>query len=284
MGALFRPLPFTQSRETIASNHDIKCPSSSSLAFTQITHESSGNKLDEPFRKFNNEKFMQIKEEDGAAMEKECSQMNSKQNFCNTLSKKMGFYLLRNIEFCLFNLLMTGCFLAASVSGIFLSKLGEELLGLTSLQTTFIIIISSFVEILGRLTSGFIFDLKCINKFKSLIIVVISLLYSFCSVLITFSNSVVMMLVISMLLEFFFSIVHAQYLGVLRDIVGINHVTLAIGLMRFSMGFGVLGPVIGGVLKDKFGSYVYAYYFSGSLYFVFTILYGFHGAFIKGQS
>ena len=204
---------------------------------------------------------------DVSTTEKEATETDK--SFCANVSKQFGLHMLKNADFIALMLLMFGVFFTFSC-GQFLFGLGKEILGLTSTEIAFVLSVASAFEILSRPVCGVIFDLPIVRPHKKNLWILAGLLCGTSLIILPFSDSFAMFFVMWILYVMFASILHVQQLDIISDLVGSKNLASAMGLMRFSMGLGLLlGPTLGGMLKDRYDTYLYSFILLGSSIVVF---------------
>ena len=197
------------------------------------------------------------------------SEENEHDSCCVKISKQFGFNMLKNADFIVLMLLMFGVFFTFSC-GQFLFGLGKEILGLTSSEIAYVLSVASALEIISRPVCGAVFDLPIVRPHKRDLWLLSGILCGISLIILPFSNSFAMFFIFWILYTTFAGIVHVQHLGIISDLVGSKNLASAMGLIRFSMGMGLLlGPTLGGMLKDKYDTYLYSFILLGSSIILF---------------
>lgn len=208
---------------------------------------------------------------------KPLSYLQRTSEFCRRLpgavSRALGLHLLSHGRLAVFVLLMASSFTCLGICNTFLAALAAEA-GISRMQVAAILAVSSGVNIPGRFLTGVVFDLKCVRPHRDLLFGIVSILTALVAVLLPLSEDFYIMAGLCVMHFFFGSSMHSQHMTVLSDLVESRQLASAMGLCRFFQGVGVIvGPILGGVFRDQFGSYKYAFFGSGALFLLTAVGY-----------
>lgn len=205
-----------------------------------------------------------------------------KDGCCSIFRNYFDLSLIKDVKFLSFSLLMMTSFLCFTVTSMFFSELSKEC-GFDRLEVSLALSLSSIVDIPCRLLSGFVFDLKGIRKRRITVYVFIGAwtgLSSACLPISMFIMNVFQRKIIfySFWVSYTISsgIYHTQQNTILTDLCGCHSKTLssALGLNRLFQGIGgLIGPSVGGILRDSLGTYTFSYVTAGCILFFMAIFF-----------
>lgn len=177
-------------------------------------------------------------------------------------SKKLiDLTLLKNSRFLTFCIGI--CFLSLAFNSvlIFIPPLAKDL-GLTRLQGAYILSISGLFDILGRLGSGVILNLKKIKPFRMIIYNTAMFLLGFLTFTLPLSSSFIALSIAGAFYGLLTGIYTSQKSVILADILGSESLNSSFGILICFQGIGtLLGPPFTGFLKDVSHSYDDGFYF-----------------------
>ena len=164
----------------------------------------------------------------------------------SVLTKHLNIELLVEKEFLSFCFLMIGIFMCFACRNSFMSLHAKEK-HIEGRHFALILLAESVSDLVGRLTSGILFDIKTIKKRRILLFSLFTLIVSSMMFVLPFSYNFTSFISVVICRAVFLSAVHAQHLTILSDLVGSSRLSSAIGLSRVSLGIGYLiGPTVGG--------------------------------------
>uniref|UniRef100_A0A8W8IU53 Major facilitator superfamily (MFS) profile domain-containing protein n=1 Tax=Magallana gigas TaxID=29159 RepID=A0A8W8IU53_MAGGI len=134
-------------------------------------------------------------------------------------------------------------------------------------DAAWLITISSFADLLGRITIGWISDKK---RVKRIYLIAISMVVSgVVQCLSPFYKNYLSLVFFSMVYGFFSNFISALYFPVLLDILGLDDFRCALSVLYVGYGIisGCAAPFIG-ELKDKSGTYVTCFYLFGAAHII----------------
>ncbi|XP_078056935.1 monocarboxylate transporter 13-like isoform X2 [Mustelus asterias] len=131
-------------------------------------------------------------------------------------------------------------------------------LGLSDYEAAFVISINAISDIVARLFSGWIGDLRQIRKIHLLFLW--SVLSGISILLIPAGNSYTGLIALTLFYGFCAGGLPALLFATLSDIVGIERILHATGLFLMLMSFGsLLGPPLSGFLRDRTGNFTISF-------------------------
>ncbi|ELU17303.1 hypothetical protein CAPTEDRAFT_93436 [Capitella teleta] len=137
--------------------------------------------------------------------------------------------------------------------------------GVPDSKAVFLLSVIGITDTMGRLLSGFVFDFPFFRPRRQLYYCVSVFLSGGLLFGLGFSKDYLSFVLCSAFQGFFNGVVVCQRAVVIVDIVGMDKLSACFGLCVACQGFGVVfGPMIAGLLKDIYGSYVPSYIFVGS--------------------
>ena len=232
--ALFRPVSVREihvqeievdkerSREEMHSKDDVNITGDQ---VDQVLFEQAANKLD---------------------LNETESEVEKQKEKKSVLTKHLNVELLMEKEFLSFCFLMIGIFMCFACRNSFMSLHAKEK-HIEGRHFALILLAESVSDLVGRLTSGILFDIKTIKKRRILLFSLFTLVVSSMMFVLPFSYNFTSFISVVICRAVFLSAVHAQHLTILSDLVGSSRLSSAIGLSRVSLGIGYLiGPTVGG--------------------------------------
>ena len=173
----------------------------------------------------------------------ESVKIKKKKGFC---AKYFNPELIKEKKFLSFSLMMMCVFVCFSCMTTFMAALAKEK-GITTTQFAIILMAAAATDLVGRFSSGFLFDLKIVVHRRMLLFSLLGLTFSTLMAMLPFACNFETFIVIVTFRALFGSAFHAQHNTILNDMVGKKRLASAIGLSRAVMGLGyVMGPTIGG--------------------------------------
>lgn len=202
------------------------------------------------------------------------NEKNKKNGCCAIFRNYFDLSLIKDVKFLSFSLLMMASFLCFTVTSMFFSELSKEC-GFDRLEVSLALSLSSIVDIPCRLLSGFIFDLKRIRRRRITVYVFIGAWTGLSTACLPISLFVINIFYRKIVFYSFWvsytissGIYHTQQNTVLTDLCGCHSKTLssALGLNRLFQGIGgLIGPSVGGILRDSLGTYKFSYVTAGCI-------------------
>ncbi|XP_060583505.1 monocarboxylate transporter 12-like [Ruditapes philippinarum] len=175
--------------------------------------------------------------------------------------KLLDLSLFRNFAFsalCIQLFLFT---LSFNSTFVFLPALAEEK-GVDRLQGAYLISILGIFDGIARIVMSSVLDLKRVKPFRLIIYNCVMFVVAIVSLLLPSMTSFWQFAIISGLYGVLSGTYIAQKSVVVVDILGVEHLSSAFGLLLMFQGLsGLVGPTVGGLLKDFLGTYDMAFYF-----------------------
>ena len=271
IGLLFRPLP-----EKYLSDHDNREPKDIKQTWSGI---NSTNTLHLQLHETSAEVETNITTEITQGSDKNCTK-HRKCISCegciplNTCYKYFGVNLLKSVDFVMLLMLMFGFFISQGMLD-FSSGLCQEIGELRHSEVAIIVAISAGSDIISRPVFGAFFDASCMKKVSLVTFPGLAFLAGCTQCLIPLTTSFSGMLTLFLFNQIFSSAFHTQHFGIITDLMGIKNLPAALGLLRFVCGLGIIvGPTVGGLLTDTFGSYTYAFFLGGGMFSLLSLVFG----------
>jgi len=148
-----------------------------------------------------------------------------------------------------------------------------ELRGISSVNASFLLSIVGICNTIGRIVSGFITDLPCVN---ALVVTTIALgAGAVAPLAIPFCYSYWSFVIVCVMFGTFLSAWCAVTSPAIVDVAGIELLTSGFGTLTFVRGFAALiGPPLAGYLVDQTGNMENAFYLSAALLFTSAVICG----------
>ncbi|XP_063422890.1 monocarboxylate transporter 14-like isoform X2 [Mytilus trossulus] len=180
-----------------------------------------------------------------------------------TKKKLFEFSLLKDFRFACFCIAILLFTLAFQSAFVFLPAYVEQVGG-TKTKAAFSIVIAGVFDGIGRITAGFVLDMKKIKPYRIYIYNSIMFIIGGVSFVIPNLTDYVSIAIACG----FYGLLVGSYISqksvVIVDLLGPAKLTYSFGIMILFQGIGMLiGPTIGGFLKDINGKYDYSFYFGG---------------------
>lgn len=177
--------------------------------------------------------------------------------------KLFEFSLLKDLRFACFCVAILFFTLAFQSAFVFLPPYVKQIGGNDS-KAAFSVVITGVLDGLGRICAGFILDVKHIKPYRPYIYNGIMFIVGGISMIIPAMNSFVQLAVVCGFYGIFIGVYIAQKSVIIVDLLGPDKLNFSFGIMILFQGIGMMiGPTVGGVLKDINGKYDYAFYFGG---------------------
>jgi len=171
--------------------------------------------------------------------------------------------LMTSVPFLLLMLANLFSTMGLYIPYMFLPKQAEGT-GMSSVDASFLISIVGISNTLGRILSGLLTDLPCVDP--TMVTTIALGLGGFCPILMTFCSSYISFVIISILFGVFLSAWCAVTPPVLVDMLGLDLLTMGFGTLTFVRGSAaLLGPAMAGFIVDFFGNLNFAFYISTGL-------------------
>eukprot|EP00090_Calanus_glacialis_P041215 TRINITY_DN7249_c0_g1_i1.p1 TRINITY_DN7249_c0_g1~~TRINITY_DN7249_c0_g1_i1.p1 ORF type:complete len:452 (-),score=90.60 TRINITY_DN7249_c0_g1_i1:690-2045(-) len=156
---------------------------------------------------------------------------------------------------------------------MFIPALAESK-GISKVDASFLISIVGICNTLGRIVSGFVTDLPCVN---ALVVTTIALgVGGIAPLALPFCDAYWTFVIVCMMFGTFLSAWCAVTSPAIVDVAGIDLLTSGFGTLTFVRGFAALiGPPIAGYLVDQTGNMDNAFYLSAALLFTSGVICGF---------
>lgn len=134
-------------------------------------------------------------------------------------------------------------------------------------KAVFIISIYSVSDLVGRLFSGWVIDFKIIKR--KTIIIISFITSGILLISLPFGNNYAVILSLIVILGLLCGSIMVNFTVLIREYLGMEKVTTALGLSNFLYGIlGLFRPMIIGHYRDTLGSYDYLFYTLGSMHIV----------------
>ncbi|XP_064652161.1 monocarboxylate transporter 9-like [Lineus longissimus] len=184
---------------------------------------------------------------------------------CSSKSKSgkkiVDFRLLKEPSFFFFSLCLAFCTMGYMLIRTFIPALVESR-GHPKALSAQLLAYSGGADMCGRLSAGFFFDMKRIRPVRRYLYNALPFIISIIVGVFPSAQEPGEYICISILFGFFIGTYVAQRPSILADLVGNDRFSDALGLAMFFNGGGLLiGPSVGGALRDMTGYYDPAYYF-----------------------
>ncbi|CAD5114670.1 unnamed protein product [Dimorphilus gyrociliatus] len=243
-----------------------------------VSEEEGDNKKSESLRKSIRRLSRKISISPSTLSSKE----NDTKKCCSIFTDYFDLSLIKDIKFLSFSLLMMTSFLCFTVTSMFFSEFGKEC-GFDRVEVSLALSLSSIVDIPCRLLSGFIFDLKRVRGRRISVYVLIGAWTGLSTACLPISMIVLSTFYRKITFYTFWisytissGIYHTQQHTVLTDLCGSHSKTLssALGLNRLFQGIGgLIGPSVGGILRDSLGTYTFSYVTAGCILTIMAIIF-----------
>ncbi|KAL4641007.1 monocarboxylate transporter 12 [Arapaima gigas] len=136
--------------------------------------------------------------------------------------------------------------------------------GISHQQAAFLMSILGIIDIVGNITFGWLTDIKCLKKYRSVSYMVAVGIEGLCCLFIPVLQSFYLLVPFSVLYGYFDGAYVALIPVVTSDVVGTPYISSALGVVYFLHAIPYLiSPPIGGWLVDRTGSYTTAFVLSG---------------------
>lgn len=200
---------------------------------------------------------------------KSCSQ---KCKTKDSSQKRIDLSLLKRPDFVMFCVGI--CFLALSFNSmlVFIPPLvGSR--GLTRLQGAYVMSVAGVFDTVGRISSGFILNIKRLRNVRKVLYNIVMFLLSFVIFFLPFTVTFFEFCVVAAVFGLLIGTYTSQKSVILVDVVGSEALNSSFGILIFFQGVGtLLGPPITGVFKDFLNSYADGFFFLGSTTFVGAVI------------
>lgn len=181
--------------------------------------------------------------------------------------------LFRNFTFYLYGYLIMSMQICIQSYVIFLPGYAKEY-GASTTEASLLLSIFGFVDMIGRLLFGILFDLKWISRRRKDFYCLVSALFGLGAMSLTFMPNFVSICVMTVWVAMFEGATHSQRATVLSDFVPVKQMPTAVGVIIFCQGVGnVWGPPFAGFLRDITGTNAYGFIFCGSVMFSASLLF-----------
>ncbi|CAH1785435.1 unnamed protein product [Owenia fusiformis] len=183
---------------------------------------------------------------------------NEKQpeNVYLTLFKDSGFLTLSMA-------ILIGTFGYTSMP-VFLLALARER-GLTIAKSAIILATTGASDGISRIVLGFFLDMKLVRPHRTKVYMFAIFSFAVYGIAYTLARTLPQFLIIAVLFGASESIFWVQRPVIVADLLGNDKLSSSHGLILAFQGVGVmLGPVVGGILADRFDSYIPTYYMSAA--------------------
>ena len=176
------------------------------------------------------------------------------------LSARSLFLRVGFLWFCISNFLL---YAAYDIPYYYVPEYAVDFLGIEERKASFLISVIGIVSTLGQVAYGWFGDLPGLNV-TYFYAVSLSVCGMFTIFIPTFSSYALLVAYCSAF-GFFISANYALSTIILVDIVTLDRLTNAYGLLMFSQGLAnTLGPPLAGLLSDMTGSHVLSFYVAGT--------------------
>ncbi|XP_067846165.1 monocarboxylate transporter 13 isoform X2 [Heptranchias perlo] len=140
-------------------------------------------------------------------------------------------------------------------------------IGIQDFQAALLMSYWSAADLIGRLGCGWLANLRFVKSIRLLTIMITIL--SIALMLFPIARNYTLLVIFSCICGFFFGTMLALLITVLADVMGIEKLDSALGLMMFFRSIGCLmGPPLAGLLVDFTGDYGNGFYFAGGGLFI----------------
>ncbi|XP_076093526.1 monocarboxylate transporter 12-like isoform X1 [Mytilus galloprovincialis] len=189
-----------------------------------------------------------------------------------TKKKLFEFSLLKDFRFTCFCIAILLFTLAFQSAFVFLPAYVKQVGG-NDTKAAFSIVIAGVFDGIGRILSGFILDMKKIKPYRIYIYNSIMFIIGGVSFVIPNLTDFVSIAIACGVYGVLVGSYISQKSVVIVDLLGPAKLTYSFGIMILFQGIGMLiGPTIGGFLKDINGKYDYSFYFGGGSMLVGAII------------
>jgi MFS family permease len=170
------------------------------------------------------------------------------------------------------------CLLVAAVQGciqsvlIFLPARGREL-GASAQAASLLLTLFGAFDMAGRFVFGFMFDLKWFCKRRTHLYTAVAMAFSIVTAFLAAANSYVTLAAVTCLVALFEGGAHSQRATNVTELVEPSQMSIGVGLVILFQGLGnFYGPLVGGILRDRTGSYSSCFIFGGVTLFIACVL------------
>lgn len=174
---------------------------------------------------------------------KSCSTENKR---TEPSQKRMNLSLLKRPDFVMFCVGI--CFLALSFNSmlVFIPPLvGSR--GLTRLQGAYVMSVAGVFDTIGRISSGFILNIKRLRKFRKVLYNIVMFLLSFVIFVLPFTVTFIEFCAVAAVFGLLIGTYTSQKSVILVDVVGSEALNSSFGILIFFQGVGTLvGPPVTG--------------------------------------
>ncbi|CAH1787979.1 unnamed protein product [Owenia fusiformis] len=176
--------------------------------------------------------------------------------------KAIDWKLFKNITFLVYAL-----FLLVADMGIafyiYIVEYAKER-GLTEEQAHMVLSVLGIANVVQRLVFGYIWDTKTFRPYRITWYCIFTIGYGIGLILFTVANGYPALLALSILVGMSIGVFLGQRSVVVADLFGVERLYSTFTLALFFEGIGTLiGPIVGGYLKETFGSYQPTFIFAG---------------------
>ncbi|CAH1774303.1 unnamed protein product [Owenia fusiformis] len=217
--------------------------------------------------------IMITSKEDGLGNKPQSCCSNKPRTFLNNCFWKIkNFKIIHNWSFIIYGIVTLLNSIGYDTSLMFIPALGKER-NVSELKAAFLISAVGICDTVGRVSSGILFDVPGVKRFRQRIYCLSMLLSGILAILWPICTEYTQLLVFSTLFGLITSPINSQRMTIAGDLVPKEDLYHAVGLTAFFQGVGImLGPLLGGVLKDALGSYNYAFYLQGVAFILGSVL------------
>lgn len=192
----------------------------------------------------------------------QCLQQEKKRTLKSKLLPYVDFTLIGNADFMIYSMFGLFAALGFFAPSLFLVPLARSR-GVEEYQSAALMSISSVLDIIGRVTFGWVANLRLINTLRQLIVTVI--LLGAVLLLCPLASSFAGLVVFSASFGLVFGATVSIHITVLAEVVGVRRLGSALGFFMLIRSFGgLLGPPIAGFFIDQMDDYGAGFFMAGA--------------------
>ncbi|KAK2181987.1 hypothetical protein NP493_372g02034 [Ridgeia piscesae] len=137
-------------------------------------------------------------------------------------------------------------------------------IGLSEAQAAFVLSALSSGDFVGRICSGFFFDLRLVRRHRHRAFSAASLFMALAILAWPFITSFTVAILNAIVFGVFMGVVIGQRTNMLCDLLGADRLSSSLGMLVSAQGVGVLvGPFLAGWFRDYFGNYKVSFVYMG---------------------
>ncbi|XP_069108268.1 monocarboxylate transporter 12-like [Argopecten irradians] len=204
---------------------------------------------------------------------KSCFRTRSIRRSCVTKCKQNTTAIMRDPRFAAFCIAMFLFSIAANSAYAFIPLYAKQI-AITDSQTTYVVAITILADGLGKVCVGALLDLGPIKPYRVLGYNLTLLLVGVAYLTLPSTSTFVQLCSVASIFGLLFGGIMSQKSVVLADILGVNKLADAFGILMLFQGAGsFVGPPVSGLLKDLTGNSNDGFYFGGVTTIVGALLF-----------